>query len=238
MSDLDVLLSDLNRSRVVTISSSSTFAKSHALQIISQRLLEEEKEVWYIDLDLQYSSALSVTGQRISKHLHLFNPSEEDLLNSFIELVSNLGWSGDANRGMVVLDSVNTLQLLLRDRDYRTGSLKANHEASILVSLLEKFATKRNSTLLLGNLMRLRPGKEAQDRTIESSWEEQLSGGRMIRQKSDVILSVSRGSKSILKEGLGTSHLLFKVDALPNEVTANNWEQGRTYSVEMTPVLL
>ncbi len=236
MSDLNELLSAFTKCGVITLSSTSTFAKSHALYIISQRLLEEGEHVFYLDLDLEYSSMLSVTGGLEggrSTSLHLFNPKEDELLKSVVGLASSIP-EKEKRGGMVVLDSVNTLQLLLREKDYRTDSLKANHEASILISLLETFAYRGGRTLVLGNLMRLRPVDKAKSTSSELSWEEQLSGGRMIRRKSDAIFSVSLENKLTPEE---SARLQFKVESV-SQRAPRFLELQRNFSVEISPVLL
>lgn len=146
-----------------------------------------EREVHYIDLDLQYST-YAVNSDRLhssepKKRLTVLRSVEGEVAKLFIKL---LGLNAAEKGGLVILDSVNMLQTMLQKRDSTLDYLSANHKAAILITLSEQFAARYSKVLVLANVNRSRP------REVKGSqvWESELTGGRMLRLKSDALISV------------------------------------------------
>lgn len=235
MADLDDFLSRLEKCHVISLSSLNVVTKNQALNVITGTVFSHGKEVWYFDLDLQYSSTLmtmgGLTGKRLSL-LHLFNPGDEETIDSLVALAASSPARAEEG-GIVVLDSVNTLQLILREKDYRADSFKANHQASILITLLEMFASRSEKVLILSNLVRARPVAKGEGGSL--SWEGELSGGRMIRQKSDAILSVSsENSFSKLQGPSRPARIYIKVDAVSKRCS-DFLQEGSVFNFDVLP---
>ncbi|MHB1908111.1 MAG: hypothetical protein ACYCQJ_04460 [Nitrososphaerales archaeon] len=188
MDEISLFLNALKDCKTVTLSSPIPYAKTQAISLIVNHFLSLEKQVHYLDFDLQFSSLYLNQESKLNRNLKLFADSGAAISDSIVELISSDSEAG----GLVVLDGINSLQSLLREKNYITDSIKANHGASVLVTLLEQFASRLSKLLILTNLVRARP------KSVEGwvSWGPELSGGRMIRLKSDAIVSVSNPSES------------------------------------------
>lgn len=171
--------------------------KTLTVALIVEEFLAKGLHVDYLDLDFQFSSIASIYKNLDgdSSRLSIFHCGARELLDSVIEMTNTEG--GLSNRSILVVDSINTMQLLLREQDYKTDSLKANHEAGILLTLLQDYVARNDGLLLITNIIRSRP------RETEGSklWEQELAGGRLIRSKSEAIFRVSRGRKNPAEEG-------------------------------------
>ena len=188
MDEISLFLESLKDCNTITLSSPLPFAKTQAIALIVNHFLSLESQVHYLDFDLQFSSLYLNQKSELNRNLKLFMTTDSTISDLVVELISSESQTG----GLVVLDGINSLQSLLREKKYRTDSIKANHAASVLVTLLEQFASRLSKLLILTNLVRARP------KSVEGwvSWGPELSGGRMIRLKSDAIVSVSNPSES------------------------------------------
>jgi len=115
--------------------------------------------------------------------LRVYQPSEFGVVDAVIDVLSE---SDLRDGGLIVLDSINTLQTLLRQKDDVTDSKKANHEAAILVTLLQQIAQRYSKLLIITNVSRARP--HSSEGSV--SWAKEPVGGRMMRYKSGILLTV------------------------------------------------
>jgi len=153
--------------------------------------LTSRVNVVYVDFDLQLSSELQnldlIRYDRINcgGRLTVLQPNDE--IPDFVESIS---FQNMQQGGLLVLDSLNTLQSLLTDDTSSRGSKIANQKTALLVTVLQKLSRFYSKSLIIVNVTKSRPS----DRNMLTStfWEKTLVGGRMIKFKSDAILSVSQ----------------------------------------------
>jgi hypothetical protein len=193
---LEDFLSFFQEFQTITFSSENPVIKTSTLSIIVEELLSRKKQVQYIDLDLQYSSMICNSlkfEHSTSEMLQVFRSGDFQTIDLILSLLNS---SDVKNNGVIIVDSINTLQTLLQEREHRTDFVKSNHEAAILITLIQEFAYRYSKALILANVIRPRPRKTQNSRT----WDMELSGGRMIKLKSDVILSASSPSENLHTE--------------------------------------
>ncbi len=148
-------------------------------------------ELIYVDFDLQFSSLLqnldsaSYEGLTKSGKLKVLQPSEDIL--DFAEGISGQEMQSG---GALILDSLNSLQSLLTDEASNRGSKIANQKTALIVTVLQKMCRFYSKSLVIVNVTRSRPKNSNEESS--SFWEKKLVGGRMIKFKSDVILSVKQ----------------------------------------------
>lgn len=150
-------------------------------------------DVAYIDYDLQFSSFLqNLSDERFewihrNRRLTVIEPTEDAF--RFVEAIVAEKLE---TRGVLILDSLNTLQASLTDATSTQGSKIANQESSILITILQQVARFCSKSFVIVNITKSRPrGISA---SSSSFWEKVLVGGRMIKFKSDSILSVKQVS--------------------------------------------
>ena len=201
--------------------------KTSTLSIIVDGFLSREQQVQYVDLDLQYSSMITnsiVHHHFASETLQVFR--SRDLQT--VDLVISLLDSPQVRKGgIIVVDSINTLQMLLQEREHRIDFVKSNHEAAILITLVQEFACRYSKALILANVIRSRP-REGQDFRL---WDMELSGGRVIKFKSDVILSVARSFDKLQSDKIAT------VDVAVESVLERNkgiFKEGQSFTFSLS----
>jgi hypothetical protein len=146
----------------------------------------------YLDYDLQLSSFLqNLNGERFDRickngKLTVIQPPDDVL--SFVELISG---EKIGSGGTIIIDSLNTLQTLLTDQDNGRSSKIANQKTAIVITVLQQIVRFYYKSLVIVNVAKSRPKRVSE--STESYWEKVLVGGRMIKYKSDAILSVKRG---------------------------------------------
>jgi hypothetical protein len=189
MMELEDLLSSFQEYQTITFFSQNPIIKTSALSSIISGFLSREKQVHFADFDLQYSSLISNNSshyEKLSNKLfQLFRSEGSQTVDLFVSLLNS---SNVEKGGIIVLDSINTLQVMLQPRASRMDFVKSNHEAAILITLVQEFASRYSKTLILGNSVRPRP----RERGGSKLWHTTLSGGRMITIKSDVVLSATQ----------------------------------------------
>ena len=87
--------------------------------------------------------------------------------------------------GLIIVDSLNTLQNMLSLEPTITDLKSANHNSAVLVSALQQLARSYSKTIILLSLTKSRPIKSDD---LEVTWEKGIIGGRMTKFKSDAIL--------------------------------------------------
>ncbi len=196
--------------------------KTSTLSIIVDGFVSREQQVQYVDLDLQYSSMFTNSldhRQLASETLQVFRSRDLQTVDLVISLLNSQVRKG----GIIVVDSINTLQMLLQEREHRIDFVKSNHEAAILITLIQEFACRHSKALILANVIRSRPRK-GQDFRL---WDMELSGGRVIKFKSDVILSVARSIDKL------QSDKIWKVDVAVESVLERNkgtFKEGQSFT--------
>jgi hypothetical protein len=162
-----------------------------------------EGDVTYFDYDLQFSSFLQNSSERLfsewtSKGLLVVQPND-DPMNIIVSFSSP---AKVRSGGTFILDSINSFQNLLSRNGSIQSAKTANYRSSVLLSMLELIARSFGKSLIVFDLTKLRP-RVQQDQSI--SWEKELVGGRMIKYKSDTIYLASEMKDfSPDKLGIGT----------------------------------
>ncbi|MDH2899604.1 MAG: hypothetical protein PXY39_01400 [archaeon] len=222
MSQLEAFLSSIKECQTITFSSQNPMIKTLTLSIIVDEFLSSKQQVQYVDLDLQYSSMFtnSLDHRHLaSETLQMFRSRDLQTVDLVISLLNSQVRKG----GIIVVDSINTLQMLLHESEHRIDFVKSNHEAAILITLIQEFACRYSKALILANVMRSRPRK-GQDFRL---WDMELSGGRVIKFKSDVILSVSRSIDKLQNDKI------WKVDVAVESVLERNkgaFKEGQSFT--------
>jgi hypothetical protein len=196
--ELEDLVSFIQECETITLSSQSPATKTSTLSAIVDCFLSGEKQVQYLDLDLQFSSMVTNNPndvQRSSELLQIFWSRDIQTVDLIISLLDS---SNVKKGGIIIVDSIGSLQsLLLQQGERRIDFVKSNHRAAVLLTLIEEFACRNSKALILANITRPRPrnGKNVR------SWDIELSGGRMIKLKSNVVISATEIAKDpITKE--------------------------------------
>ncbi len=169
--------------------------------------LTSRTNIDYIDFDLQFSSLLQnldpIQYDRISNggKLVVFQPSDD-----ILDFVESLAAQNMQTGGVIFLDSLNTLQNLLTDDMSSRGSRIANQKTALLVTFLHTIGRFYSKSLVIINITKSRPSDKIE--LSSSIWEKTLVGGRMIRFKSDSILTVNlkQGTVPAVELKLQQSH--------------------------------
>lgn len=192
MEEVEYFLNSLSACLTITLSAQNPSLKTSALVLILKHICAQDKPVHFLDLDLQFSSTLanlpaSYALKSFAK-LVTYCPKENEVFDSIISLLSK---DALGRGGAIVMDSVNSLQDLLRLAGSETDSAKANHKAAIILTLFQELARNSSKLLILSNIVRSRPHIH----DGEVAWEKELVGGRMVKLKSDVVLSIAGGER-------------------------------------------
>jgi len=154
---------------------------------LAGELLRLREDVIYLDFDLQFSSILQNLESsrfdliRSTGLLHVLQPSDE-----ILEFVESLAQYKFHSGGVIVLDSLNSLQNLLTGGRIGEGSKEANQKTALIVTLLQGISRTFKKSLFIINVTKQRPKQTIQDNT--ALWEKSLVGGRIIKFKSDVVI--------------------------------------------------
>ncbi|HVB11982.1 MAG TPA: hypothetical protein VNE86_02530 [Nitrososphaerales archaeon] len=177
------LVQNILESEIVSLAYNDPRIKVKTIQAIVFECLNSKQQVHYLDFDLQFSSMLQnlskLEFERISKlDLNILQPSNniEDPILTVQE--------SNRNGGLVVIDSLNTLQNLFSVSLSLTDAKTANHRATVLVSLIQQLARFYSKSILILSLTKMRPKKS----DVGVTWEREIVGGRMTRFKSDAVL--------------------------------------------------
>ena len=183
MKYLTNLVQNILESEIVSLAYNDPRIKVKTIQAIVFECLNSKQQVHYLDFDLQFSSMLQnlskLEFERISKlDLNILQPSNniEDPILTVQE--------SNRNGGLVVIDSLNTLQNLFSVSLSLTDAKTANHRATVLVSLIQQLARFYSKSILILSLTKMRPKKS----DVGVTWEREIVGGRMTRFKSDAVL--------------------------------------------------
>ena len=189
-----------------------------------------------LDFDLQFSSylnnitAIEGLDEKLDSALFgILQPAESSVEEAFTTIASSEALRPN---GLLVLDSINTLQTMLRNPELDSDSASANHKASILITILQEVARYYSKTLWITSINRERP------RTLDTgdiSWEREAVGGRMLMFKSDLALSLhylrEEGENKFGKEPRPHDEAQVRVDRLHNG--RFTIDQKKSYSIEL-----
>ena len=184
MKHLQELFHDISESEIISLVYNDPRIKPKMMEAMVNQSLDLKHQVQYVDFDLQFSSLLQNLSN--SKFKHIFNENLQILqpgptVTDFIIPVSQVA----RDEGLIVIDSLNTLQNMLSLEPTATDLKSANHRSAVLVSALQQLARSYSKTIILLSLTKSRPIKSDD---MEVTWEKGIIGGRMTRFKSDAIL--------------------------------------------------
>ena len=139
-------------------------------------------EVVYIDDDLQFSSTLQNIGEidygrAFGNNLQVMQPSDDalDFVSSIASVKMRLG-------GIMILDSLNSLQNVIAG-NFSEGETKiANQRSALVITILQQLSRFYSKSLIVVNVAKARHSVGKDHSTF---WEKSLVGGRMIKFKSD-----------------------------------------------------
>jgi len=146
-------------------------------------------QVHYIDFDMQFSSLIQNMSDEeysklIAEGLALIQPGDDSLdVISFFASKKKL-----EKGGVIILDSMNSLQSVLSNNSSSLSSKIANYRSSIFITVIQLISRFYSKSLIILNVTKARPRPQADHSVL---WEKEMVGGRMIRYKSDVILVAS-----------------------------------------------
>jgi hypothetical protein len=214
MDELDILLEDTRSLEIVALSADDSSLRTQFLRRISKHV--SRKLGWQIhvlDFDLQFSSymnnlvAIEGIGEDLDNQLlTILQPSESSIEESVIKLASS---SDLRPGGIIILDSINTLQGMIRNPELDPDSVVANHKAAILITVLQQTARYYSKSLWITNITRARP------KVLDSGevfWEREPIGGRMMAFKSDVLLSLHQMTENAQRASSHDLHVLADVE--------------------------
>ncbi len=197
------LLTDIAQCEIVTLATDVPAIKPRIMFELVSQSVKLEKQVHYLDFDLQFSS-----------HLQNLPPHEYDRLdNELLQIIQPRDWFdwypafGGKLRGSgtVILDSINTVQNLIANKQTSSATMSANHHSAVLLSVLQQLTRFNSKNIMAINLMRARPKFGQNQPTV---WQRELVGGRMIRFKSDITLLAGLSNE---KKGSDSTRVNIKV---------------------------
>lgn len=140
----------------------------------------------YIDLDTAFTVFLEDHEDLpYGEELRVFRPRNGEIDDVVADVCSLSGVRIDT----VVFDSVTSLYSL---QEGRGDSSKANRRLGLYLALLTAAVSRSGGRIILTSLMRSRR------RRNEDSWYQTYAGGRLLRQRSDLILKLSRRDSGLL----------------------------------------
>ncbi|MGI0090893.1 MAG: hypothetical protein ACREBS_04210 [Nitrososphaerales archaeon] len=206
----EALLQDILKTEIVTLACDDPKIKPEMMWGVVSGCIALGLQVYYIDYDLQFSSLVqNLPDEEFNKlkDLTILQPRDEALADSVITLASESMRTG----GLIILDSINTIQNLLSIHPSSSDLKVANHRSAILINAYQQLARFYSKSIIILNVTRSRP-RPNQGNSI--SWERKVVGGRMTRFKSDAILfarefpshseSTTRGIRITAESASGT----------------------------------
>lgn len=200
MKDVADLIYDISKCEIVTLATDVPAIKPRLMFELVTRSIKLGKQVHYLDFDLQFSSLLQ----------NLPDDKYDELDKELLQVIQPREWfdwflpfgGRPRNSGTVVLDSINTVQNMILNKQTSTTTTRANHHSAVLLSVLQQLTRFHSKNIIAVNLMRARPKFSQNQQTV---WHSELVGGRMIRFKSDLTLFASasheeqKGDSNIVK---------------------------------------
>ncbi len=164
--------------------------KTETLASLCKYLASSHQQVHYVDLDLQFSSLVQnyrmITGfgfPPVGSSINVGIPQVQNVSQQIIDFLCDPELRPG---GAFVIDSINSLQNLVRVGNTDSDSVIANHKVAILITMIQELARHFSKTLWISNITRNRPISS----DGETQWDKGLAGGRMMLMKSDVIVTL------------------------------------------------
>jgi hypothetical protein len=181
---LQELFHDISESEIISLVYNDPRIRPKMMEAIVNQSLGLKHQVQYIDFDLQFSSLLQNLSNSkfrliVNENLQILQPGPT--VTDFFPFV----FQAARNEGLIIMDSLNTLQNMLSLEPTITDLKSANHRSAVLVSALQQLARSYSKTIILLSLTKSRPVKSDD---VEVTWEKGIIGGRMTKFKSDTIL--------------------------------------------------
>ena len=114
--------------------------------------------------------------ESFGKNLLLIQPSDDAL-----DFVTNIASIRMGQSGILILDSLNSLQNVIAGNLTEGESKIANQRSAVVITILEKLSRFHSKSLLIVNVAKARQRLGKDHSTF---WEKSLVGGRMIKFKS------------------------------------------------------
>jgi hypothetical protein len=187
-----IILSSIDKLLEETISSNQTATlvveDPEIKTALMSRLVEvfvTLTEVLYVDYDLQFSSSLQNLEEieydkKFGKNLQVLQPPDDAL-----DFVSQIASKKMHVGGVLILDSLNSLQNVIAGNFSDGESKIANQRSALVITILQQLSRFYSKSLVIVNIAKARQRLGKDHSTF---WEKSLVGGRMIKFKSDVIL--------------------------------------------------
>ncbi len=179
-----------SRGSTTTLAFDNPSIKPAVLHKLAKQFLANGEKITFLDFDLQFSSMLqNLCPQEYNLlndagRLTVLQPTDE-----ILDFISTLATYDMKSGGIMVLDSLNSLQNLLTDDQLTEGQKEANQKTALVITVLQNISRFFEKALLIVNITKQRPRYANQENS--QSWERTLVGGRMIRLKSNMIFSVT-----------------------------------------------
>ncbi len=217
--------SDISSAEVVSLAYDDPRIKLHLICQIVLQYLKIDRHVLYFDFDTQFSASIRNAPQDhlanlLSSRLSVITPKEPTDVLDFPTL--------SEKRGLVVIDTLNTMQRLLLRTPTQSDARTASHRSAVLISALEVTFRALGKTLLIMSLTRSRPKKAGEGLT----WQRDIVGGRVSRFKSDLILRVEEKSSS----GKSPGEITVKIDTVNSQRFKGDPEES--YEIPLDDSLL
>jgi|GEM_PF-1995302 hypothetical protein len=234
MTKFEELLGEIFSFGTLSISSREPIFKTIGLTCLAKAALDSDMQVTYLDFDLQFSSLYSCIQDSLKQsnvftRLDIIRPSSAKFERELIDFIASLQSAKRSERGLVILDSLNSFEHLLVAMDGRYDWVAANRLAFLYLTLLQMQTKSLGMTLIISNLLRSRPPRSpAHDR----QWSAELVGGRLVTQKSKAILYIETSKNLADNE---SEHFLLKaVLKLTKESDRGiGFENSRSYLLEV-----
>jgi hypothetical protein len=181
---LDHSMEGLSKGKVNAVLSDTPFARTYFIWHAVLSSLMDGNLVYYVDLDTAFTVFLEnhVRSTFPLDDLVIFNPDCRD----FHDVISQICSVRTDFPELVVLDSV-TMFCHLFEAKGRFGEV--NRMLGLYISLLQDFASKHDTTVLVSSLARAEKQKV--------SWSPSYPGGRVLKRRSDLILSLESSLASV-----------------------------------------
>lgn len=155
--------------------------------------------VLYLDFDIQFSSYLS--NYKVLRGLDTLGDAVKvnisDVKNIFANMTDFLVTNLSEKIGLVIIDSLNSLQNELKIENSASDSVTANHKVAILLTLLEILARKSTAMIWISNSLRNKPVLSE----ASLQWDKVIVGGRMVQNRTDATVLLDDSNIANLGHG-------------------------------------
>ena len=181
---LNLSIGGLLKGRVNTLLCDTPYARTYFIWSVVSSCLKKGGLVYYIDLDTMFTAFLEQEARPTFPldDLVVFNPDRGEIQDVLSQICSVRLHGPD----LVVFDSVTVFYHLF---EARVGFGEINRMLGVCLSLLQSFASRMNTAVLVSSLTRAKKLK-APGRSL---WSPSYPGGRVLTKRSELILSLKSG---------------------------------------------